>query len=80
MGATDHHAVQRGRVLRDVDHDGPHFEDGCVVGPQAALGTVQRLGLSDVTFHHRSEMIRGKYPKMDLHIISLISIQGTWRH
>lgn len=47
MGAADHHAVQRGRVLRDVDHDGAHLEDGGVVGPQAPLGAVQRLRLGD---------------------------------
>lgn len=53
MGAADHHAVQRRRVLGDVDHDGPHFEDGGVVGLQAPLGAVQRLRLGDVAFDHR---------------------------
>lgn len=55
MGAADHHAVQSGRVLRDVDHDGPHFEDSRIVGLQSSLGAVQGLGLSDVAFDHRSE-------------------------
>lgn len=43
VGAAHHHAVQGGRVLRDVDDDGAHFEDGGVVGLQAALGAVQGL-------------------------------------
>lgn len=54
MGAADHHAVQRSRVLGDVDHDGPHFEDSGVVGLQAPLGAVQGLRLGDVAFDHRS--------------------------
>lgn len=55
MGAADHHAVQRRRVLGDVDHDGPHLEDGRVVGLQASLGAVQGLRLGDVALHHRPE-------------------------
>lgn len=55
MGAADHHAVQSSRVLGNVDHDGPHFEDGCVVGLQSSLGAVQCLRLGDVAFDHRSE-------------------------
>lgn len=54
MGAADHHAVQSSRVLGDVDHDGPHFKYGCVVGLQSSLGAVQGLGLGDVAFDHRS--------------------------
>lgn len=54
MGATDHHAVQRGWVLGDVDHDGAHLEHSCVVGLQAPLSAVQGLGLSYVAFHNRS--------------------------
>lgn len=54
MGAADHHAVQRSRVLGNVDHDGPHFEDSGVVGLQAPLGAVQGLRLGDVAFDHRS--------------------------
>lgn len=54
VGAAHHHAVQGGRVLRDVDDDGAHFEDGGVVGLQAALGAVQGLRLGDVALHHRS--------------------------
>lgn len=40
MGAAHHHAVQSGRMLGDVDHDGSHFENGGVVGLQASLGAV----------------------------------------
>ena len=54
MGAADHHAVQGGRVLGDVDHDGSHFEDRGVVGLQPPLGAVQSLRLGDVALHHRS--------------------------
>lgn len=54
MGAAHHHAVQSRRMLRDVDHDGPHFEDGSVVGLQSPLGAVQGLGLGDGTFDNRS--------------------------
>lgn len=55
MGAADHHAVQSGRVLGNVDHDGAHFEDGRIVGLQPSLGAVQGLRLGDVAFDHRSE-------------------------
>lgn len=55
MGAADHHAVQSGRVLGDVDHDGPYFEDSRIVGLQSSLSAVQGLGLGDVAFDHRSE-------------------------
>ena len=48
--------MQRGGVLGDVDDDGAHLEYGCVVGLQAALGAIQRLGLGDVTLHDRSVM------------------------
>lgn len=54
MGAADHHTVQRSRVLGNVDHDGPHFEDSSVVGLQTPLGAVQGLRLGDVAFDHRS--------------------------
>lgn len=54
MRASDHHAVQRGRVLGDVDADGPDFEHGSVVSPQPPLGAVQGLGLGDAAFHHSS--------------------------
>lgn len=55
VGAAHHHAVQRGRMLGDVDHDGSHFEDGSVVGLQPTLGAVQGLRLGDVALDHRSE-------------------------
>lgn len=55
VGAAHHHAVERGRVLGNVDHDGPHFEDGGVVGLQPTLGAVQGLRLGDVALDHRSE-------------------------
>ena len=56
MRAADHHAVEGGWVLWDVDQDGPHFEHGRVVGLQAPLGAVQGLGLGDVALHHRPRM------------------------
>lgn len=44
--------MQRGRVLGDVDADGPDFEHGGVVSLQPPLSTVQGLGLGDAAFHH----------------------------
>lgn len=54
MRAADHHAVQSGRVLRDVDEYGAQAPDGRVVGLQATLGAVQGLRLGDVAFNHHS--------------------------
>ena len=54
VGATDHHAVQSGWVLGDIDHDGPHFEHSCIVGFQSSLSAVQSLRLCNVAFDHRS--------------------------
>lgn len=58
MGAAHHHAVQRGRVLRDVDADGPHLHHGRVVGFQAPLGAVQGLGFGNAALHHSSDSKR----------------------
>lgn len=57
MGATDHHAVQRGWVLGDVDHDGAHLEHSGVIVLQAPLGAVQGLGLRYAAFHNCSGMV-----------------------
>jgi len=54
VGAAHHHAVQGRRMLRDVDQDGPHLEDGGVVGLQTPLGAVQRLRFGDVALDNRS--------------------------
>ena len=73
MGAADHHAVQGGRVLGDVDQDGPHLEHGRVVGLQAALGAVQGLGLGDVALHHRPGMDE-EQPELNPRLINLIAL------
>lgn len=58
--APDHHAVQRGRVLGDVDADGPDLEHGSGVGLQPPLGAVQGLGLGDAALHHGSSEKGGR--------------------
>lgn len=52
VGAAHHHAVQRGRVLRDVDADGAHLHHGRVVGFQPPLGAVQSLRFGNAALHH----------------------------
>lgn len=40
MGAADHHAVQRCRMLRDVDEDSAHFKYCSIIGLQPTLRTI----------------------------------------
>lgn len=54
MRTSNHHAVQGGRVLRNVDTDGTYFEHSCIVCLQPPLGTVEGLGLGNTTFHYSS--------------------------
>lgn len=54
MRTAHHHAVQRGRVLRNVDADGSDFDHSSVVCFQPSLGTVQGLGFGNTAFHDSS--------------------------
>ena len=54
MRTSNHHAVQGGRVLGNIDADSSYFEHGGIVSLQSPLGTVQGLGLGNTTFHYSS--------------------------
>lgn len=45
-------------MLRNVNHNGSHFEDRCIVGLKSTLGAVQGLWLGNVALYHRSETQR----------------------
>lgn len=55
MRAAHHHAVQRGRVLWNVDADGSNFDHSSIVCFQPSLGTIQGLGFGNTAFHYSSK-------------------------
>lgn len=65
MRTAHHHAVQRGRVLRNVDADGSNFDHSSVVCFQPSLGTIQGLGFGNTAFHDGSNR---KGSRIYLHI------------